>query len=543
MADFDSLCKGCMAEIGEQQVCPKCGYVQGEKQPKPYLPKGTVLQGRYVIGKKVDQNAEGVGYIAYDKTSEHAIYIREFLPLSICKRDSAGLKVEPFASKNNDYCFYQDNFLKYFRALARLRALSSLVPIYDIFSQNNTSYTVSEWVESISLEQFVARNGGSIDWNIARPLFMPIISHLGNMHASGVRHLGICPENLVITRSGKMKLAGFAIQAIRTANTALPTELYDGCSAVEQYIDGCTMSEATDVYGLAASLFFALTGNYPTDAQKRQENDRLLIPSSLLERIPHHVVSSLANALQVLPERRTASFENFRAELSAVPAIAREEERPKSTPKPEYVTRKKKKGMPNWLLSLISCVVALLVFGVLGALWYWGENANKQPSDAVSSVVSTVEGIASQVQTDDSADALIVPDLKGLTLEEAKNAAEANEYQILVSSEEFNDNAPQGSIISQVPEPGTKIEKGSSVVVTLSKGLKIRTLPDIAGLSLSEASLKVTQAGLRPTQVQAYSNTVAEGLVIGYEGYEPGSTLEYGSSVKVIVSKGKNTGM
>ena len=87
MADFDSLCKGCMTEIGEQKICPKCGYNQDDKQSAPYLPIGTVLEGRYIIGKKVDQNEEGVGYIAYDNVNKNSIYVREFLPLSMCKRE------------------------------------------------------------------------------------------------------------------------------------------------------------------------------------------------------------------------------------------------------------------------------------------------------------------------------------------------------------------------------------------------------------------------------------------------------------------------
>ncbi len=121
-------------------------------------------------------------------------------------------------------------------------------------------------------------------------------------------HLGISPDTLLIMRDGKMKLGSFSIGAVRQMDTDLPPELIPGCAAVEQYIMGDTLTEATDVYGFAASLFFALTGALPPEAPRRRSDARLLIPNAVMRSLPPYVISALANALQVSPGKTHADF-------------------------------------------------------------------------------------------------------------------------------------------------------------------------------------------------------------------------------------------
>ena len=97
--------------------------------------------------------------------------------------------------------------------------------------------------------------------------------------------------------------------------------MVSGCAALEQYSQTETFHEATDIYGFTASLFYALTGTLPEKAIKRKEDARLLIPTGILKELPPHVVTSLANGLQVYPQKRTQTFERLRAELSASPTI------------------------------------------------------------------------------------------------------------------------------------------------------------------------------------------------------------------------------
>ena len=113
-----------------------------------------------------------------------------------------------------------------------------------------------------------------------------------------------------------------------------------------------------------------------------------------------------------------------------------------------------------------------------------------------------------------------------------------SDYQILRSSEQFNDKVPEGEIISQSPAPGEMVERGTSIVVVVSKGAEMRKLPSIFGMTLAEASTTVTAAGFVPTKTEAYSDAVEPGLAIGYQNKSEGDLLAYGSQVVIVISSG-----
>ena len=321
MAGFEQLCMNCMEESSEGMVCPHCGFRKDEPQMRHALPYRTILQGRYIAGRAKKSNGEGISYIGYDMVLNSKIELREFFPQTLCERqeNSAAVRVVGGSEIIFDECLA--NFLNYAREVAHLRELSAIEQIYDIFEENNTAYTVAEWNESITLRYFIERSGGNLSWNAARQLFMPVLNALSTMHAGGVKHLGISPDSLVILKNGKMKLTDFCIDTVRRMDTDLPPDMTPGCAAIEQYVMDYTPDESTDVYGFAASLFFALTGILPQDALKRRVDSRLLIPTSILRTLPPHVVTALANALQVSPDKRIATFERLRDELSAAPTV------------------------------------------------------------------------------------------------------------------------------------------------------------------------------------------------------------------------------
>ena len=121
-------------------------------------------------------------------------------------------------------------------------------------------------------------------------------------------------------------------------------------------------------------------------------------------------------------------------------------------------------------------------------------------------------------------------------------SSQSSNYQVLLSSKQFSDTVPEGRIISQSPEPNTKIAKGTAIVVVVSQGMSVRTLPDIKGKTLAEASQAVTSAGLIPTKIDDFSQTVPQGYAIGYKDAHPGSKLNFGSQVVIVISKGPKKG-
>lgn len=558
MTSSDNLCMNCMSDTGGKAECPGCGFRSAELQMRHALPYRTMLQKRYLVGRARKSNGEGITYIGYDTVLNIPIELREYFPQTLCSRVGGGVDVRISDGSETVYRELLSSFLNYAREIAHLRELSAIVQIYDIFEENHTAYTVSEWSESITLRYFVERSGGSLSWNSARQLFMPVLSALSALHNAGIRHLGISPDTLYIMKDGRMKLGGFCIGAVRQMDTALPPDLVSGCAAVEQYVMGYQSDEATDVYGFAASLFFTLTGTMPMDALKRRTDSRLLIPTSILRSLPPHVVSAMANALQVSPDKRTRTFERLRDELSAAPTVTAAIEHSQQTgPAPQRVAEPKspppKKEVPGFVWVVLSCVMALIVFTIVGIVWI----SNMDDAAAGSTAAAA---LSSSSQADSAADGAMagtlassgepvdpnmidVPNLVGRSYEDLKNAtssasSESADYQVLLSSKKFSDTVPEGNIISQSPVPGTKMAKGSEIVVVVSEGAAVRTLPPIAGMSLAEASEAVTSAGFIPTKVEAYSDSVAAGLAIGYQSVKEGSQMAYGSRVVIVISKG-----
>ena len=109
---------------------------------------------------------------------DSTVIISEFMPAGICGRAKGKTKVVIRDGYEEQYNKLNEEFLSYYRNIARLRELTSIAPIFDIFSENGVSYTVSENYESIPFTEYIERRSGSIDWNTARPLFMPLIATL-----------------------------------------------------------------------------------------------------------------------------------------------------------------------------------------------------------------------------------------------------------------------------------------------------------------------------------------------------------------------------
>lgn len=553
MAELNDFCMNCMSDLHGKDVCPVCGFQKTKPQKKGALPYGTMLQNRYLIGRAKKIDGEGLTYISMDTALNIPAEIHEYFPMSLAERAGDGKAVRVLGGSEAAFHETKTAFLSGSRALAHMRELSAIVLIYDIFEENNVAYTVSEWNESISLRYFVKRSGGNIGWNAARQLFMPVLSALSTLHADGISHFGISPDTLKIMKDGKMKLGSFSVASIRQMDTDLPPDLVPGCAAVEQYIMGDTLTEATDVYGFAASLFFALTGTLPMEAPRRQSDSRLMIPNSILRGLPPYVVTALANALQVPPEKRTPNFERLRTELSAAPAITaaiEADQKLGGIPAARQTSAAKaagaKKETPAFVWVLSSCLIMLAVFAAIGYFWLNWFNGGSQPSGAraASSAADSASSFwnsVSAVPSESDANKITVPNLVGQKYSDLQNAASSGsgqQYQLLLSKPQFSDNIPEGFVVSQDPKPDSKITQGSAIVIVVSQGPAVRTLPAVAGLSLAQASAAVTSAGFVPTKTGLHSDTVPKGTVIGYKDVKAGSQMAYGSSVVLLVSLG-----
>ena len=534
-----ALCMGCMQEIGDRRFCPACGFDNEEKQQAPFLPYGTVLANRYIVGTGIDTNGESTRYLCYDQQTGDVAIVCEFLPVGLFNRAEGETQVRVNYENRLIYNKLKDDFINYYRILAELRELSALLDVHNVFEENNTVYVIEDNEDLIPFEEYVTRSGGSLEWDIARPLFMPVISALEALHKRGVGHYAISPKNMYITASGKLKISGFATENERKRGTSLKSQLFSGAAAPEQYESNFPLDDITDIYGFCATLFYALTGHLPKTAPERLKDSRLLMSTTTVKKLPPHVVSALANGLQVERENRITDFDELRSQLSVAhtaKAIQDEISRTASMNiSRSEAGRRNRSGMSPVSIVIISMAATIVILAIAGVFWlmqnplqgFFGGNQN-----------ATQESTMSTEWTGPT-----VPDFVGKTYEEAVNAAKSENGVTLVRnfSDEYSDTYKEGIVMAQSPAAGSKVSQEGSIYisVTVSKGAQSRTLPKIEGLSLDQASADIAENGLLATAEYEYNDKYAEGRVIGYKNHTEGESVEYGTNVTILVSKGK----
>ncbi|MDO5124700.1 MAG: PASTA domain-containing protein [Eubacteriales bacterium] len=542
-----SLCIGCMHEMGDGVLCPHCGFDNTKTQTAPFLPYGVVLDKRYVIGNNIETNGESTTYIGYDREKGKIVFVREFLPAGYYSRSEGKVKLEIDPAKADTFQRLLSDFEQFFSFLSTLKDMSAMNPITDIFRANNTCYVVEDGEELISFEEYVARNNGMIEWEVARPLFMPVISLLEALHKNGYGHYAVSPANLYITTSGKALLLGFATINERRRGTPLKSQLYSGCAAPEQYEQNFPLDNITDIYGFTATLFYALTGSLPASAPERKTDGALLMSTNTVKRLPPHVVSALANGLQVKREDRIIDFGDLRSQLSVAPTVkAIQDEISRTASMATSVKPKKKNfGMSPLSVGIIVTVVALLVFLWIGILIVDKTVDETDPyKDTTPATQTTLTPIV-----DDDWKGETLKDYVGQKYSTAKVELEGKGvivYQTAYadSSDGYSDQYDEGVIMSQSFPEGTPLdaEHGLTVTFKVSKGsLKCELPDDIKGKSLRSVSDSLTDLGFTAVYAEEKaSSDVEKGYVICYKDYDAGDKVSRNSDIYLLVSSGKS---
>ncbi|MBE6778480.1 MAG: hypothetical protein E7541_03750, partial [Ruminococcaceae bacterium] len=159
------LCMGCMNPLpDEDDFCRICGFSRTDNNPEGYLPVSSVLQEHYIVGRRISEGSDSILYIGYNRMMKEPCFVQEFFPAGLCRRDEEG-QVQPLAEEETTFAAYREDFRSVMRALARLKDLPNIVPVYDIFEENNTVYAVSDYCAGMTLTKMIKQAGGRLTWN------------------------------------------------------------------------------------------------------------------------------------------------------------------------------------------------------------------------------------------------------------------------------------------------------------------------------------------------------------------------------------------
>lgn len=270
-----SLCQCCFEDI-TSEPCPRCGFSEASYTPEvAVLPCGSVLQGRYAIGKAIGKGGFGITYLAYDIKLDRKIAIKEYFPRELAWRSSdtatvtihSGKDAETF--KNGAEKFYEEA-----RLVAKFNGSSSIVNVYDFFYENATVYYSMEYLQGQTIKDRVSQ-GGTIPAEQVKFIAEEVASALMTTHGAKVLHRDVSPDNIMLCSDGKIKLIDFgaARQVVSEGSQNFSVILKPGFAPLEQYQKKGRQGPWTDIYSLGTSLYYCLTGKIPEDPMSRMEND------------------------------------------------------------------------------------------------------------------------------------------------------------------------------------------------------------------------------------------------------------------------------
>ena len=491
--------------------------------------EGKLLGNRYEMIEKVGNGGMSTVYKATDKVLKRNVAVKIL----------------------RDEFTTDEEFIKRFEAEAQSAARlahANIVSIYDVGVDGNLYYIVMELIQGKTLKEIIIEERGPLPWKWSVNVAIQIASALEMAHKNNIVHRDIKPHNIIITEDGIAKVTDFGIaKAVSNSTiTAFGTTIGSVHYFSPEHARGGFTDAKSDLYSLGVVMYEMVTGKVPFDADTpvsvalKHMQEEPEEPIEVNPKVPVAINKIIMKALQKDTTLRYQSASEMLRDLKKslkdpdgdfieemeYDATARtqkinldeygeiEEDIPNSRSKKGKKEGKFKQFIKNH--KVISTIVGLILLfslslgGTLFAL-----NVTNPPE---------VE----------------MPNVVGLSKEEAQKEVEAAKLKFEVEKEEYNKDVPEGYVISQDPtymERFNKVKEGSTVSVIISKGQEKTTVPNVKGKEKDEAIKLIEEAKLKAEVIEETSKTVKEGFVISQET-EPDAEVFAGDTIKIHVSTG-----
>ena len=288
------------------------------------LPEGTVLDGRYRILRVIGQGGFGITYEAVHVRNEKHVAVKEYFCRDFCSREmTAG------GEKLSGVCILDDTladqfrsdlerFLKEARTLHDYASEPAIVKVLDYFEENATAYIVMEYLDGTTLRDYVRMNGR---WDMEQAVraFAPVMEAMEHVHAGGVIHRDISPDNLMVMPDGTLRLLDFGAARKFTGMQTTHSVIYKAYySAPEQRDEKGVLGSWTDVYGICSSIYYCITGKEPEDVLTRLMSDNMDRPSARGAVILPQAERILMKGMELDRKNRVQDMKQLLTELEKV---------------------------------------------------------------------------------------------------------------------------------------------------------------------------------------------------------------------------------
>ena len=422
----------------------------------------------------------------------------------------------------------------------------NIVKVYDVSVTDRLNYIVMEYIDGITLKEYMKQRGGPLTWKEVVHFTQQILSALEHAHSQGVVHRDVKPQNIMLLANGSLKMMDFGIarfsreQSVTESDKAIGSVHY---ISPEQALGGA-VDQRTDIYSVGVILFEMLCGRLPFDGespvsvalQQVEQNPKAL--RSLNPNVPVGLEQITLHAMAKNPDDRYADCGEMIADLrrwladpkTTFPAYAATPVKkaaefvrnkvPKKTgadtPKPAGRRKKLKDRLTTPLSRLFAVTCGVVVASVLFVFVMF---QIYQPFQKVEDIT--------------------LPNLVGVDYSAATAGNAYPDIRIKLESEDFNTEYEAGQIYRQSPSAGKSVKKGSTVQVWVSAGGQMIPIPTFTNQEATAVYAKLVSLGLKYSTTEIASDTIAEGSVVRTSP-EAGQSAPAGSTVVVYVSTGSN---
>lgn len=483
------------------------------------------------------------------------------------------------------------NFVSKFRIEAQAAAglmHPNIVNVYDVGEENGIYYIVMELVEGITLKKYIEKKA-RLSYKEAVSIAIQVSMGIEAAHNNHIIHRDIKPQNIIISRDGKVKVTDFGIAKAATSNTITSNVMGSVHYTSPEQARGGYSDEKSDIYSLGITMFEMLTGRVPFNGETtvaiaiKHIQEEMPSPKEFVPEIPAAVESIVLKCCQKSPDRRYQSMQELIADLKQ--SLLNPEEdfvvhndpdmegstrmitdgemaqiKRRTAYQEEYQEREEmmrlrsdteamyeneegeddgedydynpKMEKVTTLLAVAAGIVICIIVIVL-AVKVFGSMAGEEGEH--SSPIQTEE--ESGESSSETVEYVSMPDVTGKLVEDARNTLADLGLKSEVNYEE-SDIIDAGIVISANVTTGSEIPMGSTVTLTASAGAQGVEVPNVTGITYDEANSTLTGMGFAVNRVEGYSDTVAEGYVVT-QTPNAGSKVAKGTNITLTVSLGQ----
>ncbi len=316
--NYNNLCYRCFCEKPiKEKPCPKCGYKYNPSATSQnYLSPGSLLHNRYIVGIALGAGGFGITYKCLDTKIGGICAIKEYFPSNFALRTNANRSVLVAEQNLERYNKIMKRFVEEAELVKKLNH-RNVIKIYDSFFENNTAYYVMEYCDGIDLRRYTNNFSRKLEYEEGMNLLYQIMNGLEYIHAKGILHRDIAPDNIYVTKNNYVKILDFgsARSEMDQFNRELSVIVKVGYAPIEQYGGHGKQGPYTDIYALGATFYHLFTSKMPIESTQRVAEDNLEEFSRLRPDLPDNLKYCIEKSMELTTAKRISSIAEMKSIL------------------------------------------------------------------------------------------------------------------------------------------------------------------------------------------------------------------------------------